>query len=63
MVFKTSLDKTAKVITILITLSFACIIAAQFVIVYYSGLLLSTILFQLFYCSYMSGICISSYRL
>jgi len=32
MLFKTSLDKTAKVITVLFTLSFACIIAAQFLI-------------------------------
>ncbi len=32
MLYKTSLDKTAKVITVLFTLSFACIIAAQFLI-------------------------------
>jgi hypothetical protein len=52
MVFKTSLDKTAKVITILITLLFAVIIAAQFVTVYYSGsyrpLIISVILLLLY---------------
>src|SRR3954454_22115766 len=32
MLFKTSLDKAAKVITVLFTLSFACIIVAQFFI-------------------------------
>jgi hypothetical protein len=32
MLFKTSLDKTAKIITVLFTLSFAFIIAAQFLI-------------------------------
>src|SRR4051794_22853760 len=53
MVFKTSLDKTAKVITILITLLFAVIIGAQFVIVYDSGYyrpLIISVILLLLYC-------------